>query len=147
MLEGHLHHLTLMPGADHLVALADGWPQAVVSNKEGGLLRREVAHLGWNARFRAVVGAGDATADKPDPAPIWHALRTIGVKSGPEVWYVGDTGSDMQAARAAGCTAVLLGDAGHDGGVAALELRGTAPHLQCADASALAALLRKYAAL
>ncbi len=147
MAEGHLRHLALMPEAGTLVELGETWPQAVVSNKEGEMLRREVAYLGWNARFRAVVGAGDAKADKPDPAPIWHALGMIGVKPGPEVWYVGDTGSDMPAARAAGCTAVLLGDARHDGGLAALEQRGSAPHLHYSNASALAARLREVAML
>ena len=34
------------------------------------------------------------------------------------VWYLGDTALDMQAARAAGVTAVLIGDAGHDQGIA-----------------------------
>ena len=59
----------------------------------------------------AIVGAGDASADKPSPAPIWHALERIGVKPSPAVWYVGDTGSDMLAAHRAGCLAVLVGDA------------------------------------
>ena len=34
------------------------------------------------------------------------------------VWYLGDTALDMQAARAAGVTAVLIGDAEHDLGIA-----------------------------
>ena len=143
MREQDLSHLALMQGADALVAAAASWPAAIVSNKEGVVLRREVAHLGWTARFGAIVGAGDASADKPDPAPIWHALGLIGVKPGREVWYVGDTGSDMQAAHAAGCTAVLVGDAAHDGGVARLEQSGAAPHLHCHDAWDLAALLRR----
>ena len=33
------------------------------------------------------------------------------------VWYLGDTALDMEAARAAGVTAVLVGDASHDGGI------------------------------
>ena len=143
MREQDLSHLALMQGADALVAAAASWPGAIVSNKEGVVLRREVAHLGWTARFGAIVGAGDASADKPDPAPIWHALGLIGVKPGREVWYVGDTGSDMQAAHAAGCTAVLVGDAAHDGGVARLEQSGAAPHLHFHDAWDLAALLRR----
>ena len=40
-------------------------------------LRAEVAHLGWADHFRAVVGAGDAAADKPDPAPIHLALQQL----------------------------------------------------------------------
>ncbi len=146
MMTQDLGHLTLMPGAEALVEAAARWPGAIVSNKEGGTLRREVAHLGWSARFGAIIGAGDASADKPHPAPIWHALAGIGVKPGREVWYVGDTGSDMQAAHAAGCTAVLVGDAAHDGGLRALEEMGAAPHLHVEDGHALAILLRKAGA-
>ncbi len=144
MLACHLDHLALLPGTGAALAAASAWPMAIVSNKEGALLRREVAHLGWLSRFGAVVGAGDAAADKPHPAPIWHALGIIRVNPGPDVWYVGDTGSDMQAARAAGCTAVLVGDAAHDGGIARLEETGAAPHLHCQDGLALAARLRGF---
>ncbi len=140
----HLDHLALLPGTEDALLAAAAWPMAIVSNKEGGLLRREVAHLGWSARFGAVIGAGDASHDKPHAAPIWHALGMIGVNPGRDVWYVGDTGSDMQAAHAAGCTAVLVGDAAHDGGIARLEELGAAPHLHCQDGLALAARLRGF---
>jgi len=140
----HLDHLTLLPGSEAALEAAAIWPMAIVSNKEGGILRREVAHLGWSARFGAVVGAGDASADKPHAAPIWHALAMIGVNPDRDVWYVGDTGSDMQAAHAAGCLAVLVGDAAHDGGIARLEETGAAPHLHCQDGLALAARLRGF---
>jgi phosphoglycolate phosphatase len=138
----HLDHLAPMPGAD--AALAAGAPlkQGVVSNKEGPFLRREVAHLRWTARFGAIVGAGDAMADKPCPEPIWMACEALWVKPSARVWYVGDTALDMHAAHAAGCTAVLLGDGGHDGGVAAFQAGGSVPDLCFADGYALAARLR-----
>ena len=63
------------------------------------------------------MGAGDATADKPDPAPILLALDRLGCAADRSVWYLGDTALDMQTARAAGVTAVLVGDASHDGGI------------------------------
>jgi phosphoglycolate phosphatase len=113
----HLDHLRPMPGAAALLEDSAIAPRAVVSNKEGDFLRREVGHLGWDPHFGAVVGAGDATADKPDAAPLLLALRRIGVPPSRSVWYVGDTALDMRAAHAAGCLAVLLGDATHDGGV------------------------------
>jgi phosphoglycolate phosphatase len=53
---------------------------------------------------------------------------------------MGDNGLDMQTARAAGVTAVLVGDAAHDGGVAQ-----AAPDLHFASAEALAARLRALA--
>lgn len=113
----HLEHVAPMPGAASMLAAAVAWPQGVVSNKAGPFLRREVTHLGWSRYFGPVIGAGDASADKPDPAPLHLALSQLGQAAGADVWYVGDTAMDMQAARAAGLTAVLVGNAEHDGGV------------------------------
>ena len=137
----HLRVLTPMPGAEAAIrAAALLAPQGVVSNKQGPLLRAEAAHLGWDRHFGALVGAGDAARDKPDPAPLLLALDAIGVSAGQAVWYVGDTALDMQAARAADCTAVLLGDAHHDGGVG-----NAAPDHAFPDGHALAAHLLSLA--
>jgi len=133
----HLEVLRPMPGAAALVRVAASLvPVAVVSNKQGPLLRAEVAHLGWDASFAALIGAGDAAADKPDPAPMRMALAACAVPEGATIWYVGDTALDMEAARRAGFFAVLLGDAAHDGGVAA-----AAPDAVFQDGHALAAWL------
>jgi phosphoglycolate phosphatase len=137
----HLSVLRPMPGAAAAVLAAGRVaPQAVVSNKQGPLLRAEVAHLGWERHFGAVVGAGDAARDKPDPAPLRMALERIGIPASQHVWYVGDTALDMQAARAAGCRAVLVGHAAHDGGIGA-----AAPDAVFADAHALEAHLLSLA--
>lgn len=127
----HLDVLAPMPGVPAMLESLRPIPLGVVSNKQGALLRAEAAHLGWP--FGALVGAGDAVADKPDAAPLLMALAAMG-QGAAGCWYVGDTALDMQAARAAGCVAVLLGMAEHDGGVATC-----APDLHFADAGALAA--------
>jgi phosphoglycolate phosphatase len=113
----HLSHVVPMAGVAEALAAGAAWPQGVVSNKAGDFLRAEVAHLGWEAHFATVVGAGDAAADKPDPAPVLLALERLGRTANGSVWYLGDTALDMQTARAAGVTAVLIGDASHDGGI------------------------------
>lgn len=113
----HLHHVTPMPGVAQALDAGRTRRQGVVSNKTGHFLREEVRHLGWSAYFGSVIGAGDAAADKPDPAPILLALQTLGTEPTANVWYLGDTMLDMQAARAAGVTAVLIGDAAHDQGI------------------------------
>ncbi|MCR9255979.1 MAG: HAD family hydrolase [Alphaproteobacteria bacterium] len=82
-------------------------PVAVVSNKLGAALRAEVAHLGWERFFVALVGAEDAARDKPDPAPVHMALAPTAVAPGPHVWFVGDSSIDMHCAHNAGLTAVL----------------------------------------
>ncbi|MGD0434552.1 MAG: HAD family hydrolase [Acetobacteraceae bacterium] len=136
----HLDVVTPMPGAAEALLAGAPWPRGVVSNKAGKYLRAEVVHLGWGQHFGPVIGAGDAHADKPDPAPILMALAQLGVPAGRSVWYLGDTALDMVAARAAGVTAVLVGDASHDGGV---EL--ASPDLHVHSAHELATWLKSLA--
>lgn len=136
----HLNHVHPMPGVPDVLEAGAPWPQGVVSNKAGAFLRREVIHLGWSGFFGPIIGAGDAAIDKPDPAPIFLALSQIGHTANPSVWYMGDTALDMQAARAAGVTAVLIGNADHDGGI-----EHAAPHIHFSSAHALHTRLRDLA--
>ncbi|HLJ19407.1 MAG TPA: HAD hydrolase-like protein, partial [Stellaceae bacterium] len=105
----HLDRLRALAGADVLIeALAEeDYYLAVVSNKTGRLLRREAEHLGWSRHFRAMVGAGDAKADKPDPAVVHAALLGSGLDPA-LAWLVGDTALDLECAAAAGCVPILL---------------------------------------
>ena len=134
----HLDHVAPMPGVTDALAAGARLPQGVVSNKAGKYLRAEVAHLGWAGHFGTVIGAGDAAADKPDPAPILLALTQLGCAAGRAVWYLGDTALDMRTARTAGVTAVLIGDAAHDGGIDRAH-----PDLHFPTALDLAARLRE----
>jgi phosphoglycolate phosphatase len=107
----HLERLSPLPGrGDLLHGLAElGIFLGVVSNKTGALLRREAKWIGWSEYFGSIVGAGDATLDKPDAAPVVLALEPSGITPGEAVWLVGDTGVDMECARNSGCIPVLLG--------------------------------------
>jgi len=108
----HLDRITPAPGAASLLRdlHGKGFPLAVVSNKTGGSLRKEAAHIGWSHYFKRLVGAGDAAQDKPDPAGFRLALEGSGIALGRGVWYVGDTALDMESAHAAGTVSVLLGE-------------------------------------
>ena len=122
----HLERLSELPGRGEMLrGLAEeGIFLGVVSNKTGALLRRETEQIGWSAYFGTVVGAGDAAADKPDAAPVRLALAPSGIAAGQAVWFVGDTGVDMECAGNSGCVPVLLG-----GELAPEELRDCAPRL------------------
>jgi phosphoglycolate phosphatase len=137
----HLKGLRTMPGAEALldVLAEQGIPLAVVSNKKGDLLRREIAHLGWAGRFRAVVGGQDAAADKPDPAPVYLAVAQANLVSVRDVWLVGDTDTDMHTAIAAGCIPVLVGEGPTDPTL----LVGARPALRCDDCIALEGFVRR----
>jgi phosphoglycolate phosphatase len=135
----HLQRLNPLPGRSELLkglAMA-GIYLGVVSNKTGGLLRRETEELGWSALFGSVIGAGDAAADKPHAAAVALALEPSGVESGEAVWFVGDTGIDMECAHNSGCVAVLLGRGAQDE-----EFVGCKPRLVFPDCASLLHFVR-----
>ncbi len=106
----HLDCLEPMPDADETLAWLAGEDiyLAVVSNKTGTYLREEARALGWDHYFGRIVGAADATADKPAAAPVLLALSGSGIEAGPEVWFLGDGAVDAQCALTAGITPLLL---------------------------------------
>lgn len=106
----HIEALAPIEGADRLLAaLRDaGIHLAVVSNKTGYYLRREAEHLDWIRHFDRMVGAGDARRDKPAPEALLMALSGAPVTVGPDVWFIGDSGIDMEIAHRTGCVPVLL---------------------------------------
>lgn len=84
-------------------------PCAVISNKRSIFLNPEIDTFGWRKYFRSVVGAGDASADKPSAAPLFLALEKSGLDVTPEdIWYVGDTQFDMSCAHNAGAKGILV---------------------------------------
>ncbi len=135
----HLDRLASLPDRGELLRglAAEGIFLGIVSNKTGALLRLEAERLGWSGFFGSLVGAGDAVVDKPDAAPVRLALAPSGVAAGEAVWFVGDTGVDMECAHNSGCVPVLLG-----GEPAADELLECAPRLAFSDPAALFRCLR-----
>ncbi len=106
----HLERLTPCRDAEALLQelFGRGVYLGVVSNKTGRNLRLESTHLGWDGYFSALVGAGDASRDKPAIEPVDMALAPGQVEKGADVWFVGDTAIDMECAANAGCTGVLI---------------------------------------
>lgn len=106
----HLEQLRANDGAGEMLSrlAAGGYLLGVVSNKQGILLREESDYLGWTPLFHRLVGADDATRDKPAVDAVELALDGSGLARGPEIWFVGDTDIDMLCATSAGCRPVLL---------------------------------------
>jgi phosphoglycolate phosphatase len=106
----HLDWIREMPGATAFLAgvAKAGRPLALISNKRGPFLRAEVAHLGLRDAFVTIVGAEDTPRDKPDPAPFHFAMQNRSLSDRANLWYIGDTVTDMQFARNCSLTAVLL---------------------------------------
>lgn len=56
----------------------------------------------------ALLCADDLTVKKPAPEPLWEAARRLSVAP-QSCWYVGDHIRDIEAAKAAGMTAIAVG--------------------------------------
>ena len=81
----------------------------VVSNKQTNTLQKEIHFLGWGNLFDVVVGAGEAMRDKPSPDPLLLAAQKLALNpETSELWYVGDTVTDMKAANSAGFKAIYI---------------------------------------
>jgi haloacid dehalogenase superfamily, subfamily IA, variant 1 with third motif having Dx(3-4)D or Dx(3-4)E len=108
----HVENLVAHEGAEALLhhVKGRGIYVGIVSNKEGDLLRKEVAHLGWTEHFHQIVGSRDTEADKPSHIPVLRALKPSTIRPGKEVWFVGDSITDVQCARATGCTPFVVGE-------------------------------------
>jgi phosphoglycolate phosphatase len=95
----------VMQGLDRLTA--QGYPLGCVTNKAEQFTLPLLRDLGILDRFGLVV-AGDALPrKKPDPMPLLHAAEHFGVAPS-EALMVGDSVSDVKAARAAGFAIVCM---------------------------------------
>jgi phosphoglycolate phosphatase len=91
----------LYPGvAEALDALA-GATLAVLTNKPGDMSRAILEGLGVASRFARIWGPADVPARKPDPAGLVRLMTELGATAG-GTWMVGDSATDVEAARAAG---------------------------------------------
>lgn len=80
---------------------------AVVSNKNGDILRKEAEDLNLAHYFSKIVGAQDALRAKPFPDPVYHALKGTDLEpSSHPIWFIGDRSVDMECAHATKCIAI-----------------------------------------
>jgi phosphoglycolate phosphatase len=93
---------------------------AVVTNKLGDLSEQLLRALRLRAFFAIVVGGDTLRERKPDAAPALHACRHMNVDAR-DTLFVGDSITDVETARAAGCSVVCVRD-GYNQGTPAEDL-------------------------
>lgn len=108
----HLEKIELLEGAlDLMNAISQSTIlQCVVSNKMGITLRKEASQIGVDQQFFALIGSMDSAMDKPNKAPVELALLGSGLDPlKDEIWFIGDTISDLECAYNSGCRPILYG--------------------------------------
>lgn len=92
-------------GLDYLKAA--GYPLGCVTNKAAQFTEPLLRDLGVREDFAIVVSGDTLPRKKPDPLPLLHAAEYFGV-SPADALMVGDSVSDVKAARAAGFGIVCM---------------------------------------
>lgn len=108
----HLEQIQLLPNALKLINHLEETEilQFVVSNKIGATLRKEAAKIAVDKKFFALIGATDAANDKPSRQPVELALLGTDLDATKdEIWFVGDTITDVECAYNSGCRPIIYG--------------------------------------
>lgn len=97
------------PGAEFLLRNS-GIPNVLITNKPRLFTLPLLRALGWESLFSKILCGDDLPTKKPDPGPLLHACewhRTDPARA----LMIGDSRSDIRAAKAAGvpCVAVTYG--------------------------------------
>lgn len=97
------------PGVEEvLTRFADaGWSLAVCTNKYEGLSRRLLGGLGLDGRFDVICGSDTFEYRKPDPRHLTSTIERIGGDASRAI-MVGDSGTDIETAKAAGIPVVAV---------------------------------------
>ncbi|MBK8457544.1 MAG: phosphoglycolate phosphatase [Phyllobacteriaceae bacterium] len=143
------HYRESMPGTSRLFdgglgaldrLAADGWALAICTNKPEDLALRLIDRMGLTARFAAIAGSDTYPYKKPDPR---HLLSTIDRAGGdPErAVMVGDTVTDIDAAKAAGVPVVGVDFGYSDTPVLSLEPSAAIGHFDALTPELLRRLL------
>lgn len=92
-----------------------GLTVGIISNRRREFVDKELMQIdgtGWQHLTDTVVGGDEVEHRKPFPDLILKALENLNEKPAPNVWYVGDSSTDVAAAKLAGVTAVFYNGAG-----------------------------------
>ena len=80
----------------------------IVTNKRRFVFDKEIERLGWQDWFKITVCANETVRNKPAGDPALLALKILAVEPSKNVWFIGDTGSDMLCAQEAGLTGIYM---------------------------------------
>ncbi len=124
----------------------------VLSNRSRQFMAHEIYMIdgtGWHELFDTMVCGDDVARRKPHPDLILKALDNLSAEVAQTCWYVGDSTTDVIAAKEAGVTAVFYNGAGWERAWIDKIFPGTTrhPHLPdtiIRDLAELTALARRF---
>lgn len=106
----HNQKVAAFPGMIRLIQrlYQKGYPLAIVTNNGKEALHMGLAHLDIRKYFQMIISREDVAETKPSPEGLTKVLNAFKCPKEAAI-FIGDTGSDVLAAKAAGVTSVLVG--------------------------------------
>ena len=104
---GHMDSIHIYPDTKETLQELAAYKKAIITNTPTDCARQILKKFDIAQYFEAIITSDDVTKAKPDPEIVFMACERLGVH--PEtVVLIGDTKSDVQAGRVAGCTVIGL---------------------------------------
>ena len=124
----------------------------LISNRKREFMLREVANVSgddWSPLFDTMTCGDDVAHRKPSPDLLIRAMENLGVQPDTSCWYVGDSTTDVVAAKEANVTAIFYNGAAWDQQWIDKIFPGTVRHPHKPDAVVrnfpeLAALVKRF---
>lgn len=94
-----------------------GLTVGVITNRDREFFSHELSTIdgtGWNELFDTEICGDDTERRKPHPDQVFEAVKNLDCKTGLDIWYVGDSTTDVIAAKSAGITSVFFNGAQWD---------------------------------
>jgi pyrophosphatase PpaX len=85
-----------------------GMPMAIVTSKSSYSAKRSLADFQLDHYFKTVIAKESTTRHKPDPEPVFEAMRQLGLAEPDKVVFVGDSLHDLECAKRAGCRSAIV---------------------------------------
>lgn len=98
----YLHTITIYKDTIPTLQQLTTIPKAIITNTPSTCTHPILDHFNLTSYFHTIVCSDDVTKAKPDPALIIEACHRLQLHP-KETVMIGDTKSDIQAAKAAGC--------------------------------------------
>ena len=103
----HLDLIKIYPDTKNTLMQLVSYKKAIITNTPTVCARQILRKFQIEQYFKEIITSDDVVKAKPDPEIIFKACERLDVVS-KTVVLVGDTESDVEAGRAAGCTVVGL---------------------------------------
>lgn len=94
-----------------------GFKLGVITNRDREFFEHEikaVENATWENLFDVTICGDDTELRKPHPDQLLRASELLGYRPGPDIWYVGDSTTDVIASKTAGITSVFFNGAQWD---------------------------------